>query len=1103
MGSITTLSSSCSDEMATITNSGTPPLLRFVPLKGSADTYRIILKDRKGGCYRFLSGQADCATTSVGFAKADLVDGLQRWVISKVADPISPTPTPTTTPKPTVAPSPPPTQPPAQAPTITAASGTSFAGASVTVASSDASVIDCTVTLTPGDISETVLMPPFPGMATVSFTGLAAATSYTATASCRLTGGGSTPSSEPVVFKTLGGSYNRPPPGTATECDGRGETVNELGQCVCDPYNVIDGPFKANGMGGCACFDVAIDLGYGACICPNATVNCLEGCCANEQNGTLPPGPGPCTVQGIVLSPSNGVDYGDSFGFALDLNRDGDKLVVGDYGASSPGSSGLAYVFGYSESGWVEEQILAADHDPDASSSFGFDVAISGDGVSLIAVGDYEASFMFEGEPVSKGKVYLFGNNGSHWVPSDILSPTARSIYRAGFFGRGVAANANGTVMVATDTGAYRASFDGYGVAHIFELRENQWTPVQIIDANAEGGTSAYVPAVAINDAADVIAIGVPTYQSYGIVFIYRLINGEWNMTTTVVGSDSDTLGDYFGGAVDLNAAGDVLAVGDMRACKTTSGCGYSDQFGKVYIFNYNSGTQSWDEEEILTPSDAAWLWEFGFSLDLNPAGDTIVIGATNADFTGSDDLDGSAYVFTKSGGTWSEIAIFNSSISSRARCEYGYSVAINGDGTVVAVSDACAWSPENGPGNAGIVYVYRDNSGTWSEEDILEADDAAFGNYFGTSVAINDAGNLIAVGAPDADDDGKVYIFAESGGSWTQVESFDASDTGSGSDKGKFGEAIAFDATGNRLFVGDFQATVIETNDPDGQVYVFDRSGESFVESEIIPPIGDWYNAGSFGCSVDVNDNGTVVVVGDYEAEYLGISSSGLAYVFMLEEGTWIDHILSAEEYATTYGYFGTSVATNAAGDVVAISAPGPALVFIFEFVSSSWSLTHTFNASEFGDGDGDFGNALALNDVGDVLVVGDYEADLGNGYGEAYVFRYTDGTGWTKETTLTAGSANSSYFGSDVAINAAGDVILVADYAVETGESGEYGLVHLFRYTGSEWDQEVLESTNTSISAYFGTAVAVNGDKDTVVVGDYDGDYSETGNIQILDVC
>ena len=155
----------------------------------------------------------------------------------------------------------------------------------VTIAPSDASVIDCTVTLTPGNVSESATMPPFPGTATISFTGLAAGTSYTATASCRLTSGGSTPSSEPVVFRTLGGSYNRPPPGTAMECDGRGETVNELGQCVCDPYNVVDGPFKANGEGGCACFDMAIDLGYGACICPDDTVKCLEGCCANEQEG--------------------------------------------------------------------------------------------------------------------------------------------------------------------------------------------------------------------------------------------------------------------------------------------------------------------------------------------------------------------------------------------------------------------------------------------------------------------------------------------------------------------------------------------------------------------------------------------------------------------------------------------------------------------------------------------------------------------------------------------------------------------------------------------------------------------------------------------------
>ena len=131
--------------MATINAAGTGALVRFVPLKGSDGTYRIILKDRKGGCYRFLSGSQDCSVTSVGFAKNDYAEGLQRWVMTKVGDSGSPTPAPTTvpTPTPTATAVPTPTlspSPPVQAPAITAAYGTSFTSANVTIASPDASV---------------------------------------------------------------------------------------------------------------------------------------------------------------------------------------------------------------------------------------------------------------------------------------------------------------------------------------------------------------------------------------------------------------------------------------------------------------------------------------------------------------------------------------------------------------------------------------------------------------------------------------------------------------------------------------------------------------------------------------------------------------------------------------------------------------------------------------------------------------------------------------------------------------------------------------------------------------------------------------------------
>ena len=104
VGPLATNSETCSDaasKVATIVSSTSQrALLRFVPLDGVDDTYRIIVQNRKGGCSRFLSGQSTCSSSEVSLATEDLGEGLQRWVFTRVND-SSPSPTPTPTPSPT------------------------------------------------------------------------------------------------------------------------------------------------------------------------------------------------------------------------------------------------------------------------------------------------------------------------------------------------------------------------------------------------------------------------------------------------------------------------------------------------------------------------------------------------------------------------------------------------------------------------------------------------------------------------------------------------------------------------------------------------------------------------------------------------------------------------------------------------------------------------------------------------------------------------------------------------------------------------------------------------------------------------------------------
>ena len=72
-----------------------------------------------------------------------------------------------------------------------------------------------------------------------------------------------------------------------------------------------------------------------------------------------------------------------------------------------------------------------------------------------------------------------------------------------------------------------------------------------------------------------------------------------------------------------------------------------------------------------------------------------------------------------------------------------GHKVAISGDGSVVAIS-----APDNdgNGGDSGEVYVYKNNSGSWTK--IGEWLGEGSGDKLGESISLSDDGTVIAFGA-------------------------------------------------------------------------------------------------------------------------------------------------------------------------------------------------------------------------------------------------------------------------------------------------------------------------------------------------------------------
>jgi hypothetical protein len=183
---------------------------------------------------------------------------------------------------------------------------------------------------------------------------------------------------------------------------------------------------------------------------------------------------------------------------------------------------------------------------------------------------------------------------------------------------------------------------------------------------------------------------------------------------------------------------------------------------------------QNWNEIIKATASDRDVYDIFGYSVSIS--GDYAIVGAPNEDedASGGNTIKdaGSAYIFKNIAGTWTEAQKIVA--SDRASYDiFGYSVSISEDYAIVGALDTDGEaSGGNAVEGAGSAYIFKNNSGTWSEVQKIVASDRASYDDFGHSVSIS--GDYAIVGAPDEDEDasggntvydaGSAYVFENSG---------------------------------------------------------------------------------------------------------------------------------------------------------------------------------------------------------------------------------------------------------------------------------------------------------------------------------------------------
>ena len=469
-------------------------------------------------------------------------------------------------------------------------------------------------------------------------------------------------------------------------------------------------------------------------------------------------------------------------------------------GYTSGDSAGAAYVFSLDDGTWTENARIRAG-DAAADDFFGAAVALSGNDIVMGAYGD-------NGIGSDAGAAYVFANSDSAWGQVAKIS-ARRDPLTYEFFGQSVAID--GDYMVVGTP--YANSPDAWqtGSAQVFR-RDDGGTPTDGSDDTwvfqgeltagdaVEGDCFGYSVAIS----GDTVVVGAygddDAGSQSGAAYVFARVGSTWNEQAKLTAGDAAE-GDCFGYSVAIS--GDTVVMGAY------GGDDAGLQSGAAYVFARVGGT--WNEQAKLTAGDAARLDYFGCSVAIS--GDNVVVGADHYYLDGVN--SGSAYVFARDGGTWSQEGKLTAN-DAAADDLFGWCVAISGDTVVVGV----VGDDDTGE-HSGSAYVFIRDGSEWNQQGKLTAEDAAGGDYFGNSVALS--GDTVVVGAYRDDDGGgsagSVYVFASDGSAWKRQGKLTAGDAAA---EDYFGSSVAI--SGGTLVVGAFGND--DGGGNSGSAYVFSGAG-------------------------------------------------------------------------------------------------------------------------------------------------------------------------------------------------------------------------------------------------------------------------------------
>ena len=459
-------------------------------------------------------------------------------------------------------------------------------------------------------------------------------------------------------------------------------------------------------------------------------------------------------ISSIGYAKASNTGENDWFGRNISLSGDGNTLAVGalteDSNATGIGGdddnnlatdSGAVYVFSRSGTTWTQQAYVKASN-TQASDGFGVSVSLSRDGNTLAVGATHEDSNAVgiggdddNNSISSSGATYVFSRNGTTWTQQAYVKASNTGAYD--WFGGSLSLSSDGNTL------AVGANFE---------------------DSNATG--------IGGDDNNNLAT-------ESGAVYVFSRSGTTWTQQAYVKASNTGE-NDWFGRNISLSGDGNTLAVGALTEDSNATGIGGDDDnnlatdSGAVYVFS-RSGT-TWTQQAYVKASNTQASDGFGISVSLSSDGNTLAVGADSEDSNstvinvlgtddGAADQSGAAYVFSRSGNTWTEQAYVKAS-NTGENDYFGRNISLSGDGNTLAVGANFEDSNATGIGgddnnnlatDSGAVYVFSRSGTSWAQQAYVKASNTEVDDYFGTNVSLNSDGNTLAVGATGEDSNSKV----------------------------------------------------------------------------------------------------------------------------------------------------------------------------------------------------------------------------------------------------------------------------------------------------------------------------------------------------------